>query len=80
MGLLLRIYLLLSMLAYAIIVLVNGIMAMLFPSLPNFHYTHWILGRLTGLWSIDFIVDMLLVALGLGLMLTIAWMHHYRYP
>lgn len=80
MGLLLRMYLLLSLLAFIVIVLVNGMLSMMMPEGPNFHYTHWILGRLTGLWSMDFVLDMLVTAFGVGLVLTIAWMHHYKYP
>ena len=80
MGLLLRIYLLLSLLAFLMIAIVNGIVSMAMPDGHNFHYTHWILGRLTGAWSIDFIVDMLITALCIGLALTIVWINHYRYP
>ncbi len=80
MGLPIRIYLLLSLPTFLIIVLINSIISMIAPDAPNFHYTHWILGRLTGLWSIDFIVDMLVTAFGIGFILTIVWIHHYRYP
>ncbi|MEM0364784.1 MAG: hypothetical protein QW450_01405 [Candidatus Nitrosocaldus sp.] len=80
MGLLLRIYLLLSLLAFLIIAIVNGIASMIMPEGPNFHYTHWILGRLTGAWSIDFIVDMLITAFGVGIVLTIVLINHYKYP
>ena len=37
MGLLLRMYLLLSLLAFLIIAVVNGIISMVMPDGPNFH-------------------------------------------
>jgi len=51
---------------------------MLFPNIFNFHNTHWILGRLTGLYSLDFIFDISISALAIGFALSARWLYYYK--
>lgn len=69
-----KIFLLLTSLIFLFLVIVNGIVSMLLPLEYNFHHTHWILGRLTGLYEYDFLVDMLLVSFAAALVILIYFM------
>lgn len=74
---LVKIYLLFSLLAFILLSIVNGMISMFIPNLPNFHNTHWILGRLTGLYALDYIFDMGISALIIGIMLSARWLYYY---
>jgi hypothetical protein len=74
----LKIYLLFSLLSFVLLIILNGIVSMLFPNIFNFHNTHWILGRLTGLYSLDFIFDISISALAIGFVLSARWLYYYK--
>ncbi|MFQ5941597.1 MAG: hypothetical protein ACE5KA_07875 [Nitrososphaerales archaeon] len=65
------IYLLLSLFFFIVIAMINGLIAMLIPTNYGFHYTHWILGRLTGLWEYDFLVDIGITSLFAALVMIL---------
>lgn len=70
-------YLSCSLFFFIIIAVVNGLVVMLMPASYNFHYTHWVFGRLTGLWEYDVLVDMGIAALGAGFILFLSLRRHF---
>ena len=73
-----KIYLLFSLLVFVLLTILNGIVSMLFPNTFNFHNTHWILGRLTGLYSLDFVFDIGISAFAIGFVLSARWLYYYK--
>ncbi|MEM4275083.1 MAG: hypothetical protein QXK74_02200 [Candidatus Nitrosocaldaceae archaeon] len=74
MGLRLVAFILVTFLSFIILMIGTVLNELISPYKINFFYTHWIVGRLTGLWDYDFIVDTALVSLCIGL-LAVLWVH-----
>ena len=74
MGLRFTAFWLVSLLSYVILMTGTVINEVLMPFKANFFYTHWILGRLTGLWELDVFVDTMLVSIAIGL-LAVLWVN-----
>ncbi len=74
MGLRLTAFLVVYLITYISLMIGTIINEILLPYKANFFYTHWILGRLTGLWEYDFIIDIGIVSLAIGLLATL-WVH-----
>ena len=73
MGLRLTAFLTISLVTF-IALLIGTIVNEVLSLKSNFFYTHWILGRLTGLWQYDFLVDISIVSFGIGALAAL-WVH-----
>ncbi len=73
MGLILTTFLVISLVTF-IVLLIGTIVNELLSLKSNFFYTHWLLGRLTGLWQYDFLVDISIVAFCIGAVAAL-WVH-----
>jgi hypothetical protein len=73
MGLRLLAFLIISLVTF-IALLIGTIINELLSLKSNFFYTHWILGRITGLWQYDFLVDISIVAFCIGALAAL-WVH-----
>lgn len=71
--------LLFSLFFFVILVIANGLIAMLIPTSYNFHHTHWIIGRLTGLWGFDFLFDIGITSLLIGFSVVYLANRHFGY-
>lgn len=74
MGLRLTVFLTISLVIFVSLMIGTILNEVLTDSKLNFFYTHWILGRLTGLWEYDFIVDTSIVSFSIGLLAAL-WVH-----
>lgn len=73
----LYISLLFSLFFFIVIVITNGLISMLVPWNFNFHHTHWIFGKLTGLWGLDFLVDIGITSIALGFIFVLIMNRYY---
>ncbi len=74
MGLRLLTFLIVMFITFIILMIGTVLNELISPYKFNFFYTHWILGRLTGLWEYDFIVDTFMVSTLIALIATL-WVH-----
>ncbi len=72
----LRVLTFLIVMSITFIVLMTGTVLneIISPYKFNFFYTHWLLGRLTGLWEYDFIVDTFIVSSIIAI-IAMLWVH-----
>ncbi|RMF31068.1 MAG: hypothetical protein D6752_02915 [Candidatus Nitrosothermus koennekii] len=74
MGLRITTFLTVSLVTFIVLMIGTVVNEVLLPYKANFFYTHWILGRLTGLWEYDFLVDISIVSFAIGA-LAMLWVH-----
>lgn len=74
MGLILTTFLLISLISYILLMIGTIINEIVSPYKLNFFYTHWIVGRLTGLWELDVFVDTAIVAFIVGFLASL-WVY-----